>query len=173
MEIRKAIIPAIIFIVVLYFFFRKKTEENDEAKKQMAAKIKGQPWYKTIVQEANNYNLPPARVAAIVAVESGGNVMARGAAGEYGLMQIMPVAHKEVKEHWKRLVFWQYDRNDETLLNADYNILVGTAYLAILKERFARDLDKATEAYNDGGGYGTDYLDKVKAYEPYFWGLYT
>lgn len=168
MEIRKAIIPAIIIIVILFFLFRKKAEENDEAKRQLAAKIKGQPWYKTIIQEANNYNLPPKRVASIVAVESGGNVFSRGAAGEYGLMQIMPIAHQEVKDHWKRLVTFSWNRNDETLLNPEYNILVGTAYLAILKERFSKDLDKATEAYNDGGGYGSDYLDKVKAYEPYF-----
>jgi soluble lytic murein transglycosylase-like protein len=166
MEIRKAaIIAAAVVIFFLIIFYSRKKEPDRAA---VAKKIKAEPWYKTIIQESKNYNLPPQRVAAIVAVESGGNTAAKGAAGENGLMQIMPGAHKAVQDHWSRLVTFSWIHSDGELFKPEYNILVGTAYLAMLKGQFKNDLDKATEAYNDGGGYGTDYLDKVKAYEPYF-----
>lgn len=166
MEIRQAVKYGIILIVAVAVFYLVSKRELDR-KKATAEKVKAQPWYKTVIQEAKNYNLPPERVAAIVAKESGGNADARGAAGEFGLMQIMPGAHKEVQDHWARKVFVSWIHPDSDLMQPEYNILVGTTYLALLKERF-KNLDKATEAYNDGGGYGTDYTDDIKKFEPYY-----
>lgn len=167
MENRKALIygAVVLAVVVVLYYLKQKTTDSRAA---TAAKVKAAPWYKSIIQEADNFNIPRPRVAAIVAVESGGNPGAKGAAGEYGLMQIMPQAHKAVQDNWARLVTFSWVHSDAELFVPEYNILVGTNYLALLKKQFGGNLDKATEAYNDGGGYGTDYLDKVKAFEPYF-----
>ena len=173
MEIHKKKLIILIIVVVVILIFLMKRSSVD--RKAVADKVKAAPFYKTIIQEAKNYNLPPQRVAAIVATESGGNASARGAAGEYGLMQIMPGAHKAVLMQWSKdgggilgIKGLGYTHPDSDLMNAEYNILVGCTYLAILKKQFGGNLDKATEAYNDGGGYGTDYLTKILEYEPYF-----
>lgn len=173
MEIHKTKLVFIIaFVLIVLIFLYKK---NADSKKATAEKVKSASFYKTIIQEAKNYNLPPARVAAIVATESGGNPNARGAAGEYGLMQIMPAAHKAVLQQWSKdgggilgIKGLGYVHPDSDLMNAEYNILVGCTYLAMLKKQFNGNLDKATEAYNDGGAYGSDYTDKVKEFENYF-----
>lgn len=173
MEIFKnKIVFVILFVVIVLIVLYRKKSDNLAA---VAAKVKSASFYKTIIQESKNYNLPPATVAAIVAVESGGNPNARGAAGEYGLMQIMPGAHKAVLQQWSKdgggilgIKGLGYVHPDSDLMKPEYNILVGCTYLAILKKQFNGNLDKAIEAYNDGGGYGWDYLSKVKQYIPYF-----
>lgn len=173
MEIHKKKLIVIVIVIVVILIFLMKRSSVD--RKAVADKVKSAGFYKTIIQEAKNYNLPPQRVAAIVATESGGNPNARGAAGEFGLMQIMPAAHKAVMQQWSRdgngilgIKGLGYVQPDSRLMEAEYNILVGCTYLAILKKQFGGNLDKATEAYNDGGGYGTDYLTKILEYEPYF-----
>jgi soluble lytic murein transglycosylase-like protein len=165
MEIRnkkKIIIYAVIAAVIILFFI---TRGNGNAE-AIANRIKQKSWYPRLLQIAASYNVPHAVIAAIVAVESGGNEKAVGTKNDYGLMQVTPIAHKEVQNSWSSGLAYLH-KDQELIDDPNYNLLVGTAYLAILKQRYG-NLDKAIEAYNDGGGYGSDYTNKVKVFIPLF-----
>lgn len=85
---------------------------------------------------AQQFNVDPALVRAVIHAESGFNARARSPKGATGLMQLMPgtarmlgVADARVPSH---------------------NILGGAKYLASLLVRFKHDIVLATAAYNAG-----------------------
>ena len=160
-----AVIVIVVFVV--YFFFIRR---RDDEKQVIADRIKVASWYDYLKKVSKDYNIPFRRIASIVAVESGGVSGLRGSSGEYGLMQITPIAHEDVKNQWGQNSMLPQGYPDFTLgLNDGYNILVGTAYLAILKERNNGNLDQATKRYNGiNESMTTQYLQKVKEFEKYF-----
>jgi soluble lytic murein transglycosylase-like protein len=110
-----------------------------------------------IADEAHAQNVPVRIVQAIVEVESGGNADAVGAAGEIGLMQIMPATALQMG----------YTGLPSGLFLPSVNIHYGTKYLAWQLKRY-RDLATAIAAYNSGtavkvGGKfkNQGYVDKV------------
>ncbi len=101
--------------------------------------------YAPLIREHAAANgLPPVLVAKVIRAESGGNPRAVSRTGARGLMQIMPIALKEVRR--------RRDIPAGDLTDPAYNIRVGTAYLAIMMETFDDDRWLALAAYNAGPG---------------------
>lgn len=96
-----------------------------------------------IQSNADGFSLDPALIAAIISKESGGDYSARGAVGEYGLMQIRPTTAQ-----------WLGFRGDPDLLyNPAENIRYGSMYLDYQMKRYAETAYTtrwAVSAYNAG-----------------------
>lgn len=161
----KYAVAAVIAAAVWYYLSRRRTD--DAYKSAIAQKIKSAAWYSRIVRMAADYNLPRERVAAIIAVESAGNPDAKGRSGEVGLMQLLSPAIQDVYEQWGQ----SYELkllSGVNFFEPELNIALGTAYLAILKNRNGGDVDTATKRYNGRGSVTDSYLSDVKSFEPYF-----
>jgi soluble lytic murein transglycosylase len=101
-----------------------------------------------ILAAANRYGIEPALVKAVVWRESRFHPGRRGRAGEFGLMQIRPVAASEWA-HSERVPGYTSD----TLLNPATNTLAGAWYLQKLLKRYAQTdnpLPFALADYNAG-----------------------
>ena len=106
---------------------------------------------------------PANVVGAIVVVESGGDILAAGKAGERGLMQLTKIALDDVNE--KRGTHFNMDQ----MFVADQNIAAGSMFFALQVQRFDGVLDDAIRAYNGGergarAGCCNGYLAKVKVW---------
>jgi len=106
------------------------------------------------------WNVPPSLIAAVVHVESRGNPTARGAHGEWGLMQIKCETARDMG----------FTGRCEDLLNEYVNVYYGTKYLRWQYDRYG-DWRMAISAYN-AGSYterNREYVEKVisawRAYE--------
>ena len=89
-----------------------------------------------LVQQATQNRVPPALIAAIIMVESGGNPRAVSASGNIGLMQL------------KRSTAAGYGVTD--LYDPVENIKAGARYLHDLLIRFHNDIPLAVAGYNAG-----------------------
>ncbi len=92
---------------------------------------------------AEQFDLDPALIRAVIHAESAFNAKARSKVGAIGLMQLMPATAKELG------VSDAYDIKQ--------NILGGSQYLAYLLKRFDNDIDLACAAYNAGPTTVTKY----------------
>lgn len=106
-----------------------------------------------IEDAAARYGVDPDLIRSIMGVESGGNPDAQGAAGEVGLMQVMPGTAQMVDPSVSRADLW------DPVTNID----VGVHYLATQLTRYGGNVAKAVSAYN--AGTATDrnqsYVEKV------------
>lgn len=116
-----------------------------------------------LVATARDYEVDPLLVLAVMKVESTFRPDAVSYAGAYGLLQIKPVAAKEVAN-----VFGGTLVTD--LLNPYQNVQVGIQYLSHLKKMFSKDRIRMLSAYNMGPtlvrsrGVGSSrYSNKVMA----------
>ncbi|MGZ5280412.1 MAG: lytic transglycosylase domain-containing protein [Pseudobdellovibrionaceae bacterium] len=98
-----------------------------------------------IVKEAERYGIDPVFVVAVIKTESSFNPLARGSAGEIGLMQIKPDTAKWIAE--KANIPW---RGPKTLENPTMNVRIGMAYFNYLRESFDGHANKYVSAYNMG-----------------------
>ena len=85
---------------------------------------------------AQQFDVDPALVRAVIHAESGFNASARSPKGATGLMQLMPGTARMLGVVDARV--------------PSYNILGGVKYLASLLVRFKHDIGLATAAYNAG-----------------------
>lgn len=161
----KYALAAAIVAVVVYLYFRNRS--SNEGRAAVAERIKSASWYPRLVRVAADYNVPRQRVASIVAVESGGNPEAKGAAGEIGLMQLLTPAIEDVYNQWGQSYAVKV-ATGANFFDPELNVTLGTAYLAILKERNGGNIDTATKRYNGRGILTESYLSNVKAFEPFF-----
>ncbi len=107
------------------------------------AKVRRARRYREIIwRHARANALPTELVAAVIVAESGGKPDAVSKKNARGLMQITPIAEREVLERTAGR------RGD--LFDPEYNILIGTAYLRMLLDRFGGDLHLALAAYHAG-----------------------
>jgi len=190
MKNKNGIIIGIIIILLIVWKATQSPGGNSstnikaDQRKRIAAKVKAL-WGKLIKYYAALYMLPEKRVAAIVAQESGGELNARGAAGEIGLMQLMPIAIKDVDQNLKLdktildiqqlqgqgiFDFLFGDIFSDSKINyfdAKVNLQYGSAFLSLLNDRFG-SIDEATKRYNGTGAAADAYLQSVKEYETYF-----
>lgn len=104
-----------------------------------------------IIEYSNEFEVTPALVASVINVESGYNDDATSQKGAKGLMQIMPSTGRWLAEKINE----KYD--EELLLNASFNIKLGTYYLSYLIEQFD-DERVALCAYNAGQGNVKEWL---------------
>ena len=95
-----------------------------------------------IAVHASEQGLDLSLVHAVVQAESGRDWRAESPLGAKGLMQVTDIAHEDVK----RLT----DIEDGNLFEVDYNLRVGTLYLAYLLDRFDGDVALAVAAYHMG-----------------------
>lgn len=95
-----------------------------------------------MAHHADEQGLDLALVSAVVEAESGGDWLAESEAGAKGLMQVTPIALKDVRQ---REAIAGGD-----LFDPDYNLRVGTLYLRHLLDRFEGDLALAIAAYHMG-----------------------
>lgn len=117
-----------------------------------------------IEANANRFKIDSALIAAIISKESSGHYSARGAVGEYGLMQIRLTTAQ----------MFGFRDDADLLLNPSVNIGYGTQYLHWQKERFMDRSDPvswAVSGYNagtpqiEGGSFrNQDYVDSVIKY---------
>ncbi|MFI4862536.1 MAG: lytic transglycosylase domain-containing protein [Phycisphaerales bacterium JB063] len=98
-----------------------------------------------IEEAAEDYGLPIELVRAVVRTESGGDPAAHSSANARGLMQITPITHREVIQR-----FDLPHADDDKLYDPDYNLDIGTRYLAYLLKRFDGDTKLALAAYHMG-----------------------
>jgi len=109
---------------------------------------------------ADKQGLDPALIAAIISKESGGDHLARGAVGEYGLMQI--------RESTAQM--FGFSGDPERLYNVTENLNYGTQYVAWQRDRYrGQPMDYAIAAYNAGTAIlqrgkfkNQSYVDSVK-----------
>lgn len=112
---------------------------------------------KFIVEQAAANNLDMALVAAVIKVESNFRSDAVSKANARGLMQLRPNTAKEVAQGLGHIVD---DAFPEKLFDPEYNITLGTRYLAAMLKQFGGDEILALAAYNAGPTKLRSWLDK-------------
>ncbi|MDO4661776.1 MAG: lytic transglycosylase domain-containing protein [Tissierellia bacterium] len=104
-----------------------------------------------IEKYANEYNMDPMLISAIVKVESGFNNEAQSQKDAKGLMQLM----NETAQHISDLEGIDYI--PEKLEDPDYNLMLGTSYIRYLYDYYG-NIDLALAAYNGGIGNVDDWI---------------
>ncbi|MBL1433708.1 MAG: transglycosylase SLT domain-containing protein [Gammaproteobacteria bacterium] len=99
----------------------------------------------TVKEKAAKNQLDPSLIFAMIRQESAYNVRARSPAGARGLMQLMPSTAQSVAKSLKLPL-----NNNNKLYNAEFNIILGSSYLARMLKRFNNNSILATAAYNAG-----------------------
>lgn len=110
------------------------------------------PYANFVRQAAQRYGVPASWIEAVMAIESGGDVLALSSQGAMGLMQIMP-------ETWAGLRA-RHGFGDNSYDPRD-NIFAGAAYLRELHERYGSPGFLA--AYNAGPGRYDEHLATGRA----------
>ena len=103
-----------------------------------------------ILKHAENYNLPPALLAAVIRQESNFDPKARSGAGATGLMQLTPDTAEGIAKFTGGSRFEQKD-----LLDPEINVRYGSFYLRRLHRKYEGRADGyvlALAAYNAGQG---------------------
>ncbi len=98
-----------------------------------------------IEKYAAKRDLNPMLIYAMIRQESAYNAGARSHAGARGLMQLMPATAKSVAKTLGLKL-----RKQNQLYNPDFNIALGTSYIAQMLSRFDDNTILATAAYNAG-----------------------
>ena len=106
----------------------------------------------TIVKYADQYDLDPYFVAAVINTESGFDAQAVSNAGAMGLMQVMPETGEWIAG---KLGIDEFSR--DMLLEPETNIEMGCWYLSFLQERFPSE-EIVMAAYNAGHGKVQEWL---------------
>jgi len=107
-----------------------------------------------IEKYAKQYELDPARVAAVIYCESSFQPEAVSSAGALGLMQIMPETGTWIAKKLDESGTY----TDERLFEPELSIRYGCWYLNYLDGRYDGDLTKATAAYHAGGSRVDEWL---------------
>lgn len=108
-----------------------------------------------IFKYANEYNIDPYLIAAIIKTESNFKPQAESSQGAVGMMQIMPETGAWVSS---QINISNYSENK--LNDPDTNIKIGTWYISSLKKEFNNDMILALASYNGGRGNVKEWLDK-------------
>jgi soluble lytic murein transglycosylase len=113
------------------------------------------PYREEIITYADRNGLDPLFVAAIIRTESGFRPGAVSPKGAVGLMQIMPDTGRWVAEN---LGFAHFDPH--MLKDPATNLMIGTWYLAELREEFGSNVVLVVAAYNAGRGRVKEWVEK-------------
>lgn len=120
------------------------SENKSEFKKTL-------PFDKEVLSAAEETEMEPALIHAIMTVESNHKLHAKSKKGAYGLMQLMPETARRFKVIDKR--------------DPKQNILAGAKYLRELLNLFNGDIKLALAAYNAGPGAVQKYFGKIPPYK--------
>ena len=100
---------------------------------------------------AQEYDVDPALILAVIWVESRFVEKAKSPAGARGLMQLMPATASGLAK--------QLGESRARSFDPAFNVRAGTYYLARLRERFDGDVRLALAAYNAGPGNVRKWTD--------------
>lgn len=100
-----------------------------------------------ILESAQEFDLDPCLVAAVINVESRYDKYARSNKDARGLMQLT-----RATASWGSEVLGLEDYSDSDLYDPAINIRLGSWYISRLKDEFDGDLDLVLAAYNGGSG---------------------
>lgn len=115
------------------------------------------PHREIIVRESRNRGLDPFFVAGLIRQESLFHTSIRSSAGAVGLMQLMPGTAQEVA----RSMGIRYQA--ALLSDPEYNIRLGTQYLASMVRRYDGRAQDALSAYNAGPGRINQWRQRPEA----------
>ena len=118
----------------------------------------------TIRREATRNGLDPAWIAAEIRAESVFDPNARSSADARGLMQVLPGTGAAVAA--KIGVPWN---GGESLYEADTNIVLGTAYLRQLMDKYGGKPYQVMAGYNAGPAPLNRWISQRPAMDPDFW----
>jgi len=118
----------------------------------------------TIRRESARNNLDPAWVAAEIRAESVFDPNARSSADARGLMQVLPGTGAGVAA--KIGVPW---KGGESLYDADTNIVLGTAYLRQLMDKYGGKPYQVIAGYNAGPAPLNRWTSQRPTMDPDFW----
>lgn len=157
----------IVVLLIALYFFTKESGSLPVADTKTAQNISA-TFFEMADRTGGIFGIPPSVILAIIAVESSGDVNAKGSSGEVGLMQVTEIALKQVN----KVNNWSFSMND--LLVPDINIQVGTAYLHWTWQQTG-SLELGIKAYNHrladvlaNHSEGQEYFNKVASYEVEF-----
>ena len=106
----------------------------------------------SIITYSQEYDVEKSLVASVINAESSFNTKAVSSKGAIGLMQLMPTTAKWLADKLN------IEYKEEYLFEADYNIKLGTYYLAYLENKF-NDTTVVLCAYNAGEGVVQNWLN--------------
>ncbi|AEG14194.1 Lytic transglycosylase catalytic [Desulfofundulus kuznetsovii DSM 6115] len=113
------------------------------------------PYRETVMEYAAGRGLDPYLVAAVIKTESNFNPRATSRRGARGLMQVMPETGT-----WAAKKMGLSCYHPDLLYDPEFNIRIGTWYLADLYRTFDRDTILALAAYNGGQGNVQKWLEQ-------------
>lgn len=130
----------IIFLIIFYAFDLKTT---------IMKKVYPQEYAEYVNTYAEQYNVDPLLIFAIIKAESNFNVEAKSHNNAKGLMQLMENTAREVS-------------NEEIidLYDAKTNIRLGTCYFTKLLEKYNYQVGIALAAYNAGMGNVNTWIER-------------
>jgi soluble lytic murein transglycosylase len=102
-------------------------------------------FWSEVSHEATARGVDPIWVVSLMRQESMFDPAAVSPVGARGLMQLMPATAERVAAELGRNV-----ADESDLLDPQFNVALGTAYLRSLSDRFGSDMLKALAAYNGG-----------------------
>jgi soluble lytic murein transglycosylase len=132
--------------------------------------------YAPIIQSyADRHGLDPALIAALIREESWYNPEAVSPAGALGLMQVMPSTADVLAKGYLFSDDSSTHSIKESLVDPEWNIILGTRFLADLMEEFGNETGLVVAAYNAGPGavrkwlrrYGSVPMDEFIEMIPY------
>ena len=124
-------------------------------------------WCEDIVPSAQENNLDPLLVAAVIEIESAGNENAYSTSGAVGLMQVMPRDGLASQFQCVNGPCFANRPSMDDLYDPEYNISYGSRYLAGLISRSEGDIRQALMGYGPGD-MGYRYADLVlEKYQQY------
>lgn len=146
-----ALIFGVVFALWRAFYSPDGNEETSPADRPGEIPAAVVEWETYARQAAQNYQIPHEIIMAQIWQESTGNPEARGSNGEYGLMQLKPIAIEDLRRNG-------YGNFDGWQRVPSVNIQAGTAYLDLQRKRSGqlfleddfRDYASALESYNEG-----------------------
>jgi soluble lytic murein transglycosylase len=132
----------------------------EDAKPGWYARIRYPLEYENIIRgHAQNYDLDPALLAAVIYRESKFDPNARSSSGAIGLMQLLPDTAKGIALHTGGGKFVVSDLNDPEI-----NIRYGSFYLRRLMRKYG-DTRLALAAYNAGQANVDEWIAEDKGIE--------
>jgi soluble lytic murein transglycosylase len=117
------------------------------------------PFYGPIRQWSAKWKLDPMLVAGLIHQESAFSPDARSSANALGLMQLEPDTARKIAKQVK------VGYSQARLFEPDYNVRLGTTYLANLQKQF-NSIEMAVAAYNAGEDRVTEWMTGQTYREP-------
>lgn len=120
-------------------------------------KISSVKYYDLVADASRRHQVPISLVYGVIETESAFNPRARSSSNAIGLMQILQ--RQAGREYFQRIEGYDHTPTESFLFNTSNNVEVGTAYLAILSNRYLHQIKDATirqyaviASYNGGAG---------------------